>query len=265
MKLSSLQKGLVAHWTMSQDSLKGSLLADKTPYENDGTIYGATFATDRMGQANKAMSFDGNDCIEVLNNNSLDFTVNLTISLWLQTTNSLSTLGVISKPNNETGGGSPKYIIDIGDTGQIRFFGYVGTNPVGITTRLGPSYNNGEWHHITGTFNGTDWSIYGDGALIQTYIESCTLENSIYPIYIGARNNNSGYFNGSIADVRIYNRALSQDEITNLYQFYKSQYFLVYCLSLGDHRHKFQMILNSLGKYLVHLIFSSLLHFPLNL
>ena len=38
MKISSLNKGLVAHWTMSQDSLKGSLLADKTPYENDGTI-----------------------------------------------------------------------------------------------------------------------------------------------------------------------------------------------------------------------------------
>ena len=53
MKLSSLNKGLVGHWTMSQDSLKGSLLADKTPYENDGTIYGATFTTDRKGQANK--------------------------------------------------------------------------------------------------------------------------------------------------------------------------------------------------------------------
>ena len=45
MKISSLQKGLVAHWTMSQDSLKGSLLADKTPYENDGTIYGVLSAS----------------------------------------------------------------------------------------------------------------------------------------------------------------------------------------------------------------------------
>ena len=59
MKLSSLNKGLVGHWTMSQDSLKGSLLPDKTPYENDGTIYGATFTTDRKGKANSAMSFDG--------------------------------------------------------------------------------------------------------------------------------------------------------------------------------------------------------------
>jgi hypothetical protein len=57
MKISSLQKGLVGHWTMSQDSLKGSLLADKTPYENDGTIYGATFTTDRKGQANKCDEF----------------------------------------------------------------------------------------------------------------------------------------------------------------------------------------------------------------
>mgnify|MGYP003810876407 CR=1 FL=1 len=85
MKISSLQKGLVGHWTMSQDSLKGSLLADKTPYENDGTIYGATFATDRMGQPNKAMSFDGvDDYINCGNNESLAI-IEKTISLWIKT------------------------------------------------------------------------------------------------------------------------------------------------------------------------------------
>lgn len=42
MKISSLQKGLVGHWTMSQDGLKVLLLADKTPYGNDGIIHGAT-------------------------------------------------------------------------------------------------------------------------------------------------------------------------------------------------------------------------------
>jgi len=85
MKISSLQKGLVGHWTMSQDSLKGSLLADKTPYENDGTINGATFATDRMGQPNKAMSFDGvDDYINCGNNESLAI-IEKTISLWIKT------------------------------------------------------------------------------------------------------------------------------------------------------------------------------------
>ena len=84
MKISSLQKGLVGHSTMAQDSLKGSLLADKTPYENDGTIYGATFATDRKGKANSAMSFDGvNDYIDCGNDESLDFgTSDFTIYLW---------------------------------------------------------------------------------------------------------------------------------------------------------------------------------------
>jgi len=70
---------------MSQDSLKGSLLADKTPYENDGTINGATFATDRMGQPNKAMSFDGvDDYINCGNNESLAI-IEKTISLWIKT------------------------------------------------------------------------------------------------------------------------------------------------------------------------------------
>jgi hypothetical protein len=85
IKLSSLNKGLVGHWTMSQDSLKGSLLADKTPYENDGTIYGATFTTDRKGQANKAMSFNGvDDYIDCGNNESLDITGAITMSAWIK-------------------------------------------------------------------------------------------------------------------------------------------------------------------------------------
>jgi len=208
---------LVSEWTFDNASNPG----EDTWGNNNGTLYGANGLPQLQTKGEcvhgTCLFFDGvDDYIEVLNNNSLDFTVNLTISLWLKTTSSLGA-GVISKQNNNTGGGSPKYIIDIGDTGQVRFFGYIGTNPVGITTRLGPSYNNGEWHHITGTFNGTDWSIYGDGALIQTYIESCTLENSIYPIYIGARNNNSTFFKGSIDDVRIYNAALSSAQIKQEY------------------------------------------------
>ena len=84
--LSKLNKGLVGHWTMSQDSLKSpTIIADKTPYENDGTIYGATFTTDRKGQANKAMSFDGNDYIDCGNDESLNFgTGDFSTSLWVK-------------------------------------------------------------------------------------------------------------------------------------------------------------------------------------
>jgi len=87
MKLSSLQKGLVGHWTMSQDSLKGSLLGDKTPYENDGTIYGATFTTDRMGQPNKCMYFDGVDDYIDCGTNQQDLSLSsATISMWIKAT-----------------------------------------------------------------------------------------------------------------------------------------------------------------------------------
>jgi hypothetical protein len=41
---------------------------DKTPYSNHGTIFGATFSTDKLGHANKSMSFDGvNDYINIPN------------------------------------------------------------------------------------------------------------------------------------------------------------------------------------------------------
>lgn len=69
---------------MSQDSLKGSLLADKTPYSNDGTIYGATFATDRMGQPNKAMSFDGTHYITVPNKPEFNFGTQMSAFIWIK-------------------------------------------------------------------------------------------------------------------------------------------------------------------------------------
>ena len=102
MKISSLQKGLVGHWPMSQDSLKGSLLGDKTPYSNDGTIYGATFTTDRKGQANKAMSFDGNDYIDCGNGSNLNIARGISVSIWVKTF-SLSTKGHIVSRYGRTG------------------------------------------------------------------------------------------------------------------------------------------------------------------
>lgn len=81
-----ISTGLVGYWTMDEDSLLSpNTIRDYSPYGNTGTIYGATFATDRHGQPNKAMSFDGvNDYIDCGNNSSLDITDEITISAWIK-------------------------------------------------------------------------------------------------------------------------------------------------------------------------------------
>jgi len=221
MKISSLQKGLVAHWTMSQDSLKGSLLADKTPYENDGTIYGATFATDRKGQPNSAMSFDGvDDYIEVVNNNSLNLGIkSFTFSFWMKS-NAINNFGGILSSVNGSLDGVALYsdgtnnvlrcFIKSSDTAYNAGYSFYDINPfdnnwnyiVFIVDReldLVSAYQNG----IKSNYN------LGISAVGNINSSNFILGKQLGPC-----------FNGSIDDVRIYNRVLSQAEITKLYESY---------------------------------------------
>jgi hypothetical protein len=217
IKLSSLNKGLVGHWTMAQDSLKGSLLADKTPYENDGTIYGATFTTDRKGQANKAMSFNGsNNYIDCGNNSSLDITDEITISAWIK----------YDGNDNETivqKNGSNYYSGDY----NLRMYGNglsfgLMIEGVFMGARTNSLPTAGVWHHCLGTYNGNVMRVYLDMLPGNNLITSGTIDSSPDEhLFIGKRIISPYmFFNGLIDDVRIYNRALSEEEITLLYNSY---------------------------------------------
>jgi hypothetical protein len=86
----------------------------------------------------------------------------------------------------------------------------------------------GEWVHLAGTYNGETgkMSLYVDGELIgtQTHVGEIRLdpESLNRPLAIGAELNGprtdepTGEFDGYIRDVRIYNRALSDDEVKAL-------------------------------------------------
>ena len=217
IKLSSLNKGLVGHWTMSQDSLKGSLLADKTPYENDGTIYGATFTTDRKGKANSAMSFDGvDDYIDCGSNSSLQITAAITISVWVKIDNLTSgdaTKRMIDKSTDINGLGGYVLGYRINNGGEV-FFAINGSYEAVAMTK------QNEWIHLLATSDDIDWKIYLNGEIIMNKPKLKNLVGTSSNLRIGNANTFDSRHKGSIADVRIYNRALSQAEITLLYNSY---------------------------------------------
>ncbi|MCZ7358032.1 MAG: DUF2341 domain-containing protein [Candidatus Methanoperedens sp.] len=74
------------------------------------------------------------------------------------------------------------------------------------------------WHHVTGTYNGTNLVLYVDGIPVSTANASGTIAASDVPLTIGSVLNS--YFNGTIDEVRIYNRALNADEVSDLYNNY---------------------------------------------
>jgi hypothetical protein len=73
-----------------------------------------------------------------------------------------------------------------------------------------------EWHMFTGTYDGSTVKTYKDGALVNT-VANVTLNPSFGQVRFS---NNSNGFEGSVDDARVYNRALSDAEVSALYNVY---------------------------------------------
>jgi len=79
----------------------------------------------------------------------------------------------------------------------------------------------GEWHHVVATFEGNTMQLYHDGELAGTRSDAGMLLEPSRPLLIGARSDAGsagGFFTGSIDDVRIYNKVLTEDEVIQAMQ-----------------------------------------------
>jgi hypothetical protein len=80
------------------------------------------------------------------------------------------------------------------------------------------SVNDGKWHHVAGVYNGEKMILYVDGKEDASQPASGPIANNDEPVYIGENVEMTGRFwNGLIDDVRVYNYALSNGQITALY------------------------------------------------
>ena len=219
--------GLVAEWHFDEGS--GSVLKDSSGNGNDGVIHGATWTEGNFGSA---LEFDGvDDYVEVPDSPSLDITDVITVELWVNPT----TLGdwdlMVHKINAYGIGYS---FVDHpgfpGDRNKFEFHKFQ-TNPPDYC-KCSNSVNSpipGNWYHIIGTFDGTQHKIYVNGNLEGTVSYTGTFSTTDYPLIFG------GYFyhilpthpqeylqkylfNGIIDEVRIYNRALTAEEIKEHYE-----------------------------------------------
>jgi len=81
----------------------------------------------------------------------------------------------------------------------------------------GPKLLDGKWHLVCATYDGKALRFYADGKEIGTTKATGDMMTSgEAPAYIGSAKGSEEYFTGGIDDVRIYNRALSADEIKKL-------------------------------------------------
>jgi hypothetical protein len=120
-------------------------------------------------------------------------------------------MGVVSKYDT---GASTGLWIQLSPTNRYVGFGWDGSTYLISTT----SVNNGAWRHISCQRTGaTTAEIYVDGVLVSSGVGANTNSNTAVQLDIGRIAINGRYFDGTVANTQIYNRALSADEIQQNY------------------------------------------------
>lgn len=197
---------------------------DSSPNANNGIVNGASLTTDRFGNLNSAYSFNGLSDYIRINNTLLPSTpTSYTISLWYNTQNFTAQNGnprmLISDRN--TGLSSYKYTIDVTTNHFLGCAIYNGSGASGNGV-TGDAGTNNNWHNAIFMYDSSIATLYLyiDGSLVNTSTNVTHWSSRANPTNIGYWNGfvgASGFFDGKIDDIGIWNRALNQEEITSLY------------------------------------------------
>lgn len=141
-------------------------------------------------------------------------TTKITVAAWINTTtlgpsdSMIASLGYAWRLRSGTGGSAAFQVMD--------------TKPVSIASGTIP-VNDGQWHHVAGAYDGTQYTVYIDGRVVTSAASAGTLQGGATAYYgaIGAHFKRSDgapkmFFKGLVDDVRIYDRVLSEEEMRQI-------------------------------------------------
>jgi len=195
------------------DNKTGVSTYDATP------INGVGFDTEY-----KAFTFDANSSQYLSSSTPVSGNYIHTISMWFKGTNLTS-----------TGGDTLMWVGDNTDNKRIEI--YIENDLINYNFRTNnciadTTFQNNRWYHLTCTYNGTQGSagreIYVDGQRLSAYhsgnLADLNITNSTLNVGGFSGTSTTYMFSGSIANFRLFNRALTSDEIYQLYA-YQKEYF----------------------------------------
>ncbi|MEK6874555.1 MAG: LamG domain-containing protein, partial [Nanoarchaeota archaeon] len=191
--------------------------------DNNASVNGSSTADGVWGT--KGFSFDGvNDMIRVANASNFKPTTALTLGAWVKPNAFPAWAKVFSLDYRSDGTWTAPYIAydlmpSAGTTGRPTMEVAIGGSLKQITSTV--ILSTGVWSYLVGTFDGTNISIYVNGVLANSTSASGTIDyGTSRDLAIGAASPyiSQEYFNGSMDELEIYNRALSAAEINQSYR-----------------------------------------------
>lgn len=194
------------------DEGSGSVVYDQSLYGNNGTIYGASWV---KGYRGWGLSFDGvDDYVEIPHSNELNCK-HITIAAWFYPMGVTGWQVILTK---NTGGVSRGYHMAYDayyDNFRFSFWDDSGTEHGFDTPR---NYPSGDWYFFVATYDEEYVRLYVNAEKVLEQGETTPIGYVSSNILIGQWGGGTQPFEGVIDEVRIYNRALSDEEIKELYQ-----------------------------------------------
>lgn len=201
--------GLVASYSFSGDA------SDDTGNGFDGTVYGAELTTDRFGSANSAYEFkEADDYIDLGKASTILTGDAFSLSTWVLIDAQREGNRQVQVLSNED------YYEDYGDftLNNVEYRFYRGNNQ---DSRLpfDDLLSAGEWHHIVVTHNGGAATLYLNGNEVSSSDSFPSFSASGRNLHVGPSIPDR-YFpvDGKVDDVRLYERALTRDEVQQLWE-----------------------------------------------
>ncbi len=218
--------GLVGWWPFNGNA------NDESGNGNHGTVNGALLTIDRKGANGKAYSFDGiDDHIEISNTNGLNApNRKQSISIWAKFNTFQTSQFLVSKYSGE-GATSTGYRLEVDASWNALVYRYadaVGSG--GWISGWGQAFlptssviiDSINWFHIVAVANNGRDYLFVNGINVDSNINLHNFNIGVNGenLLFGKRSNNnqSAYFSGLLDDIGIWNRALTPQEITNLYR-----------------------------------------------
>jgi hypothetical protein len=208
--------GLVAHWKLDETS--GTIAADSSGNGHDGILGGGlSFDNDSIpGPSGNALHFDGrNDYINVPTISAP--TGAITVALWFRPDSDLdASSGRMELLHWANPIQRPHLTFSFLGNGKMALSVSVNGEAYNDTQTTSDSWMGLTWYHIAITFDGVDFKVYLEGQLDGTATHTGTLDPTSN-LYIGRHRDPAHSWDGVMDDVRIYDRALSAEEVWALY------------------------------------------------
>ncbi|MFQ6026689.1 MAG: LamG-like jellyroll fold domain-containing protein [Dehalococcoidia bacterium] len=210
-----LSSGLLAHWKL--DETTGAIASDASGNGHDGTLINGPLWVPAVEGNGLEYDRSQNQTVRVdhsalLNTGSNSFS----IALWVQYTSS-DDADLIRKGSTNTA--SDWYKVEIREGNRISF--NLNTSQKSSTSlTTSSSYDDGQWHHVAAVRDvaGDRLSLYIDGVELENDSDPGGSINNSANLAIGSKDTlDDDFYDGVLDDVRLYGRALSAQEVSDLF------------------------------------------------